>query len=49
VTAARPPAAGRRRRAEALALLDHFGYEVAVGVATCVAVLDSQLVILGGG
>jgi glucokinase len=33
----------------ALALIDDYGYEVAIGVANLVAVLDSQLVVLGGG
>jgi glucokinase len=35
--------------ATALALLDGYGYEVAVGVANLVATLDSQLVVIGGG
>jgi glucokinase len=35
--------------APALALLDGYGYEVAVGVANMVATLDSQLVVIGGG
>ena len=39
-------AAGDER---ALSLLDEYAFEVAVGVANLVAVLDSQLVVLGGG
>jgi glucokinase len=33
----------------ARAVLDRFGREVAIGVATLVSLLDSQLVVLGGG
>jgi glucokinase len=39
-------AAGETR---ALAVLDEYAYEVAVGVANLVAILDCELVILGGG
>jgi glucokinase len=35
--------------AAALAVLDRFAYEVAIGVANLVSLLDSQLVVLGGG
>jgi glucokinase len=34
---------------QASAILDDYAYEVAVGVANLLAVLDSQLVIIGGG
>jgi glucokinase len=43
---ARLIAAGDER---ALALLDGFAYEIAVGVADLVVVLDPQVVIIGGG
>src|SRR5690606_12756297 len=33
----------------ALDVLDRFAWEVAVGVANLLAVLDSELVVLGGG
>jgi glucokinase len=35
--------------ARAIELLDTYAYEVAVGVANLVALLDSQLVVMGGG
>jgi glucokinase len=38
-----------RRDEAALSVLDAFGFEVAVGVANLAAVLDPQLVVLGGG
>jgi glucokinase len=34
---------------EALAVLDHFGADVALGIANVVCVLDPELVVVGGG
>jgi glucokinase len=35
--------------AEALAVLDHFGADVALGIANVVTILDPEIVVIGGG